>query len=306
MKYNPLHLSCLIVMAGYMALPVASQAANNQLPCDVERIRGLQYGTGKTQTGSIPLTLDAYIPTRCNGKAVKDLTPIGVVHGGGFVGGSSMALAKEAQYLAGHGFAAFSINYRLQKDKPVSEHFTTKEMQELLKTHVPQSDLKGTPEATARVLYMGSIATEDAIKAKKWVNANKNRFRINTEKWGLLGGSAGAATVLSMAYGADDIFQEPQSVGAVVEMWGNLPKEMMEAGEPPLLIIHGTADETVPYESSTELLGQAKKVGIPATRITGEGLGHSFKPSSIFIEKVPGTNVTVIDAIVAFFDETLR
>lgn len=284
-----------------------AQAAESKPFCDVETIIDLQYGTGATQNGDMPLYLDAYIPVRCNGKPMKDAPPVGIVHGGGFIGGDKGGTRAEmGLYLAERGFAAFSINYRLQGDKPTSEHFTAKEMEALLKKYVPKSDVKETPEETARVFYLGSIATEDAIKAKKWVNANKNRFRINTEKWGVVGGSAGAATVLNMGYGADDIFKEPQKMSGVVAMWGDMPAPLMEAGEPPLLIIHGTEDQTVPYERSTILLERAKKVGIPVTRLTGEGLGHSLAPQGIFKAKVPGTDTSMMDAIVVFFDKTLR
>ena len=49
----------------------------------------------------------------------------------------------------------------------------------------------------------------------------------------------------------------------------------METGEPPLLIIHGTADTVVPYTEAQKLVDRATAVGIPYELHTLEGTGHA-------------------------------
>jgi uncharacterized protein len=95
-----------------------------------------------------------------------------------------------------------------------------------------------------------------------------------------------------------------------VDMWGlyvgkafwevssklDPPAELAKS-KAPVLIIHGTADTTVPYVNSTDYLRAARSRGIRADRLSISGADHGF--SSVFwIE-------SVIDATVEWFKETL-
>jgi len=46
------------------------------------------------------------------------------------------------------------------------------------------------------------------------------------------------------------------------------------ANDPPFLILHGTDDQTVPYQESVELAGLLESAGVPTTFVTAEGFGH--------------------------------
>jgi len=43
---------------------------------------------------------------------------------------------------------------------------------------------------------------------------------------------------------------------------------------PPLMIVHGTDDETVPYEKATELVDLYDSVGVTSELYSLEGTGH--------------------------------
>ena len=44
--------------------------------------------------------------------------------------------------------------------------------------------------------------------------------------------------------------------------------------QPPLLMLHGTKDYTVPYVNGKEVFDKAQSVGLTSTLITMEGLAH--------------------------------
>lgn len=62
--------------------------------------------------------------------------------------------------------------------------------------------------------------------------------------------------------------------------------------DPPFLIIHGTDDETVPYEGSVELQGLLERAGVEATLLTGDGYGHDKE----------GLITLYLDEILSFLD----
>ena len=59
------------------------------------------------------------------------------------------------------------------------------------------------------------------------------------------------------------------------------PVRNITANYPPILMVHGTADDDVPYEKSTDMAEQLKKQGVPHEMITvpngGHGLGGGDK-----------------------------
>lgn len=78
-------------------------------PPDVAADIGRSYDPGNPAR-----TLDVYHPKQISGEPA-----VVMIHGGGWRGGSSAALCKEAAYFAQNGIAAFSVNYTLSEpDKP--------------------------------------------------------------------------------------------------------------------------------------------------------------------------------------------
>lgn len=62
----------------------------------------------------------------------------------------------------------------------------------------------------------------------------------------------------------------------VSEAYGSaLSKPSLECALPPLCIVHGTSDETVPFEQSTEFVSHLQKSKAALSTITYEGWGHT-------------------------------
>jgi acetyl esterase/lipase len=218
---------------------------------------GIQYGASVPFGGSSasPLVLDLYEPAG----DTASLRPVLVwIHGGGFVSGTPTdgQIPRLARSLALRGYVSVSITYRLR-----------------------------TP-ATFNADQAGGIrdAVHDARAAVRWVRANSRAFRFDTTRIAFVGSSAGAITALFSAY--DQSITEGTSgspglssrVKTVVDFWGMLPQaadSVMQAGEPPLLIIHGTEDTTVPYAEAQQLVARATQVGIPHRLVTLTGQGHA-------------------------------
>jgi acetyl esterase/lipase len=72
------------------------------------------------------------------------------------------------------------------------------------------------------------------------------------------------------------------------------PITYVSEDDPPFLIVHGTADMTVPFAQSEILAAALKKAGVEVTMVAVDGAGHGFKTPE------PDKRVR------AFFDRLLR
>jgi len=192
------------------------------------------------------LLLDLYEP---EGDVALQRPAIVWMHGGAFVGGdkSSPHITDLCKPFAKRGYINVSINYRL---------------------HVSQ-----VPEAITQTY-------EDAKAAIRWLRANASTYRVDIKRIAVGGSSAGAFGALHATYEENEGISGnagfSSEVGACIDFWGALLDDsVMESGEAPLLIIHGTEDDTVPYEQALELQSRAQTVGIPYELRTLEGKGHA-------------------------------
>ncbi len=211
----------------------------------------LSYGSGavgQPKEGTKDLLLDLYTPA---GGGEGDRFPaIVLLHGGGFRRGNKEGTIGELAWaLASRGVLAVSINYRLVGDAPPGE---------------------GRDELR-RVL---SAAGEDAGKALAWMRQNASRYRIDSRRIAVGGSSAGAITALFVAYGKSGA----SPVGAVVDLWGGMYGEerLIQKGAPPLLIVHGSLDRTVPFQLGLDLKARCQEVGVPFEFHAVNGAGHGF------------------------------
>jgi acetyl esterase/lipase len=207
------------------------------------------------------------------------------VHGGGFVGGSRKGASVEAiaSELAPLGINLVSIQYRLEGDAPtISPEFARFEsdFQNLATSQQPQ-----------RVRAFVA-AVEDAVRALRWMQSNANQFCIDPANLGLWGSSAGAITVLHVAYSLNPYAIARPETRVVVDYWGSLFRDTdLEVNEIPLFVLHGTADTTVPFSEATELTTRARQVAVPFTFYTLTNGGHDFNGSGFFVRKVDGQSI---------------
>jgi len=217
--------------------------------------------------------LDLYLPPN-PGKP----TPVIInLHGGGWVSGVKEQQSSGFEMYFNQGYAVVNIEYRMTK------------------------------EAKA------PAAVEDARCALIYVVKNAKALNIDTNKIVVVGGSAGGHLAMMMGLLENDHRFDQNCMGvqipklaAIIDKWGIndvwawaycckshsaqnwlgdkkgdeafantlSPIHYINKNSPPIFIVHGDADSTVPYQQSVTLHEKLKLLGVKTEFITVPGGGH--------------------------------
>ncbi len=240
--------------------PVASRTPFLDALYETTVTSDLQYGTGSVgnpASAQIPLHLDLYRPV---GPALPATLPgFVVIHGGGFVGGSKSdgAIVQLCQAYAKRGYVTASIRYRLVGDNPTLEPGPT-------------------PGTTAQLRSMNAAA-QDAAKAVRWLRANAASFGVDPDRIAIGGGSAGAITALFTGYQEAGTIGPNARVSVILDLWGGMygGESLIDADDPPVFIVHGTADLTVAFTESQNLVARLNSIGLDYRYFPIQDAGHS-------------------------------
>lgn len=232
-------------------------------------VTGLPELTYASLAGYRPLKLDLYLPP----SHFEGPRPLVIyLHGGGWAVGTPRVAAVYRDWpqvlasLAARGYVVAAPSYRLSGE-----------------AHFP-------------------AAYEDVQASIRWLRANAARFALDPERVLLWGESAGghlaalaamrcdAATCVQgtvIWYGISDLVSEDfgemdrHFLGCAGNDCAGIRQAASPVGQvtqraPPFLIIHGTADTTVPYRQG-QLLQQALQAQkVPVRLLTLDGIEHSF------------------------------
>jgi acetyl esterase/lipase len=284
-------LICVLLVTGAAAQDVFLDSMFTVL-----QTNRILYGQAPVRSGpsdSVKLRLDLYEPT---GPDAPPIRPAFIaIHGGAFNSGSrkDTLMVRLCNQMAGRGYAAVSIDYRLGPSLPViSAEFE------------PMRDALVDSGYSVYAAEAITAASEDATTAHRYLVDNAAVLNVDTTRIAVGGLSAGAITSLNVAYGLDDFgISGLPEVGAVMDQAGALYEfvDHMESGEPPVVIVHGEADTVVDFSYAEALAAQALAVGIPYEFYPVAGGDHLV---DIFeVEVVPGE--TIFDRIVEFLYEHL-
>jgi acetyl esterase/lipase len=272
---------CLIFLAGY------GLARGNEVAGGVKRVPDLVYEN--VDGGSNGLKLDLYVPN------VAEKSPLVLfIHGGGWKGGDRKRC--QLAWLAEHGYAVASIDYRL----------------------------------SAEALFPAQI--HDCKGALRWLRlpAHGEKYGYNADRVIVAGTSAGGhlAALLGVTGGVDELegstagFEEQSSrVQGIIDYFGPTdfilrskhqpsktdrangsvyqllggpvpekqalarlasPAHHVSEDDPPLLMIHGENDETVYLRQSKRMLDVYEEAGLDVQLHIEPGKGHGWKgPSEV-------------------------
>jgi len=242
--------------------------------------RDIQYGEGQVIGGSMPLFLDLYEPAEdCSQNRPTTL----FVHGGGFTGGNKRSDNTEelAREMTKRGTNFVSIQYRLNPDEPLPSAPFVEVMDDLIAA-------AGGNVSDDRVDAIAA-AFEDTVTALNFLEANQDSLCSDTNRLAYWGSSAGAYTVLQVAYGLNQFgIQRPDPM-VVIDYWGNLFRDSdLEVGEAPFLIVHGTEDRTVSYQDAIDLADQADVVGVRYALYSVIGAGHGYGATGVNSNRIDG------------------
>lgn len=185
------------------------------------------YDTAHTPTD---LHMDVYSPAGDDDKARRGVI---LVHGGGFLNGDRMQnyIVILGNLLAQYGYVCFAVDYRLFEKENRPSYATS------------------APYAAA-----------DIETARRYIAANAERFGIDAEKMYICGGSAGGMASVE----ACRLYSEYR---AFICLWGAYPDVRVPAKYPPTILIHGTADKSVPFPLGEEFHERLAARGIPTELI---------------------------------------
>ncbi len=228
----------------------------------------IEYGKAGDET----LFLDVGMP------AGEGPFPIAIiVHGGGWIRGDKQGDEKVLfKPLADADFVWFSINYRLAP-----------------KNRWP-------------------ACLEDTQTAIKWVKANAAKYKGDPNRIAIIGYSAGGqiacqagvladkdmavAAIVGLAAPTDLVFDSLRRGGmstymkdlfglqsadvnspkAVQKLWDASPINHLKQGLPPVLLVHGTADKSVPYQLSLNFKARLDAIGMQCEIITIKDAQHKI------------------------------
>lgn len=258
------HLEATASYAQQAMQKAGRQGIGRNLPEGVRAFRDLEYANVDGQS----LRLDLYLPPKSEANP-----PLLVwIHGGGWTKGSKSGINPTFLRLTGEGYAAASIDYRLDG----------------LISHPKQiHDCKG---------------------AIRWLRANAEKYGYDTTRIGVGGGSAGGHLVLLLGF-SDGIKElegevggnvdESSKVHAVVDLFGPAALELfaeksvrfrsgkaaellksaspvsyLSNNDPPILVFHGDKDQTVPLSQSEYLHKKCQEMGLESSLHIIEGAAH--------------------------------
>ncbi len=206
------------------------------------------------------LKLDVYQPA---GDANRGRPAILWIHGGGFRPGSD----KQQKYIvamstafAKRGYVSVAPDYRVRA--------------------VQGQDRMPTLED----------AVEDCRAALDWMKTHAAEFGIDPQRIAVGGGSAGGMIAVSLVAVENAAAAKNRSprLFALVDLWGSPQDDFMlgkvDEHYPPTIIVHGTADQSVPFSQSEAL----------AARLKAKGIKHELMP----IPGAPHTPTAHMDAFV--------
>ncbi len=236
------------------------------------------YGT----VGGHSLLLDIYDPgNRDSGDQSFDRPAVVLIHGGAWSSFDKSTMRGMGMFLARCGFVAFSVDYRLMHNNE----------------------------------NLWPAQLDDVQRAVRWIRANAAKYRIDRDRIGAFGHSAGAqlAALLGMEGTRDNsdpkLAKYSSRVEAVVDVSGPTDfttnhdpdrdaflteflggdfahhAEVWQDASPvfhvskksaPFLIVHGSHDEDVPIAQAQELADKLKQAKVPVKFITVDD-EHTFR-----------------------------
>jgi len=238
---------------------------------NIDSTLNIQYGEAINIKGNNEkLLLDVFAPAN---DSMKKRPLLIFIHGGGFQNntktGSFSSLICTG--LAKRGYVSATIDYRLGIEKPKSD-----------------------------INYFEAMyrAVQDAKAAVRFFRKNGDNYGVDTSQIFIMGGSAGAKTAMHLAYLSQDEVPSyidvnklgllegtsgnegfSSKVSGVVNCWGAMINyKWMNKGDVPMFNVAGTADKTVPFDSSYEYHGFKYGALIMYHRALSLGIPTGYRP----------------------------
>ena len=243
---------CILYHLLGLALPTVASELFIDPMFDVEIQEDIVFGSGSIgnpPSGEIPLALDLYTPVGAEFSKPGML----LLYGGGFQLRSLDQMRPLAESFASRGWSVGTMDYRIVPDDPTIEPG-------------PLGEAAAESDPLIRAAH---AAFNDAAKALDWMKSNAEELNINPGQIVVGGFSSGAIVGLTEGY-------RNNSVAAIVSYAGGAIglEHLIDEGDPPAVLIHGTADTVVPFSLAEAVVARAENVGVLTAFMPIEGAGH--------------------------------
>lgn len=268
--------------------------------------------TFSTITGYRPVTLDLYRP------GADGPQPLVIyIHGGGWmIGDKRMSGAASGKFtttladLSARGYVVAALDYRLAREAPFPAAIDdVRTAVRFLKANAGRYGIDGQRVG----IWGGSAGAQLAALAA----LDCGRAPGGEDKSNAAESDCVKAGVLW--FGVYDFATLPESVvpGAVNGYLGCVksacppdriaaasPAAHVDAKDPPLLLLHGTADKTVPMSQSQELAARLKAAKVPVTLELIPDVGHGWTGADAATTQA--ADQRALDLTFRFFDTQLK
>jgi acetyl esterase/lipase len=239
----------------------------------------LPYEIRRSIVFSGSLELDLYLPTEIPGP----YPAIVYIHGGRWSAGERTQFQRQAIHMASNGFVGAAIDHRLVPDDVFPAALQdAKAAVRWLRANADTYNidpsrigvaggssgghlaaLVGTTEGVAEFEGEGNLAFSSGVQAVAAFNPVLDFVDI----WER--GDQAGIDVIELLLGA--------SFTDSPDLWTNAsPISQVSDVSAPFLLLHGTADQTVPHGQSVDMMNALMEVGVPAELFTADGAGHGF------------------------------
>lgn len=237
----------------------------------IDSIGNIPFGQAVNLMGeNEQLFLNMYMP---QADTMKHRPLVIFIHGGGFLNNTRFGGygSRICNAFAKRGYVTATIDYRLG----IADTRTNNDYAEAL--YRAQQDGKAAVRFfrryaekygidTAQIFIAGSSAGSMTCLGMAYLKEENIPAGINKEKWGSLEGNSGNEGYSSKVQG-------------VLNSWGAIPDyHWIKAGDAPLFNVAGTADKTVPYDSSYLYHGFHDGAYIAYQRCLQEGVPTGWRP----------------------------
>lgn len=142
--------------------------------------------------------------------------------------------------------------------------------------------LRRDPQQTAGIYATMQVAAEGAAPAlQAFLDAELARHGLTGDRLALVGFSQG--TMMALHVGLRRAPAPAAILGYSGALLGGPALEDEIRGRPPVLLVHGDADDIVPVEAMFAAMNGLNAVGCPARWHVSRGLGHGIDPDGLQI-----------------------
>jgi acetyl esterase/lipase len=232
----------------------------------------VRYLPGGTENQSLEIFLPASTAKSGGKKPVLLL-----VHGGGWSGGARDALAPHARYFAALGWVAVNISYRLTSEPGVTVQKSADDVRAAFDWVKQEAPRRGWD--AGRISAFGESAGGQLVCALGVLPPDPQRWRAHSL---VLINPVLDLTTLSWSLNTPGVSEggpvNPANPAAFAKHPARAvsPLFHLTADSPPMLVLHGRKDTSVPIAQAEAFAAAAKKTGARVELVVLENMAHAF------------------------------